>query len=230
MHSSDSLKQAWREEYKQKGIPSSFRKEPSKPLVEFVEWLKRYPTLRFAAEMGCGQGRNSFYLASQGFTVTSIDLVDENVATINQIAKLNHLPIQAIASDVSQPWPVKSQAFDIVIDIFCYKHIVDKDKQTRYRQELRRTLKPEGFYFISLASDQDGFYGPLLEASSKPQHKQIIDPYSHIRSFLYSPEDLTNEFSDSFKIISISEQNSVSPMHGKEYSRCVINAIFQKRK
>ena len=35
------MKQAWIDEYSQKGVPSSFRKEPSKALVEFIDWLKK---------------------------------------------------------------------------------------------------------------------------------------------------------------------------------------------
>ena len=229
MDSIDTLKSSWEKEYKRKGIPSSFRKDPTKPIVEFVSWLKKQNFKgNQAADIGCGLGRNSFYLASQGFQVTGIELLEDNVKAINEEAKLHNIPVQAFALNAAEHWPIPSDSLDIVIDVFCYKHIVNKDGQFKYRQELKRTLKNNGFYFISLASENDGFYGPLLDKSTNPKNKLILDPYSNIASFLYSIEELSNEFSDFFELVDIKEQASSSPMYEKEYSRLVINAIFKK--
>lgn len=228
----NEIKEAWAKEYKRKGIPSSFRKDPTKAVVEFIAWLKEKNKIQTwkAADIGCGRGRNSFYLASQGFKVTGIELLEDNVDEVNATAKLNHWPIQAFCLDASTTWPITSDSLDIVIDVFCYKHIVNKEKQLNYRKELWRTLKNQGFYFISTASEDDGFYGPLLEKSTNSEDKLIIDPYSNIASFLYSTEGLSKEFFDSFEAIQMKEQTSSSPMYGKEYSRRVINAIFRKKK
>lgn len=231
MYSSESMKIAWDEEYKRKGIPSSFRKDATKPVIEFMGWLKQREgfTQGLAADIGCGRGRNSFYLASQGFQVIGIELLEENVDAINTEAKLSHLPVQAFALDAANKWPMAPNSLDIVIDVFCYKHIVDKEKQAKYRCELWQSLKASGFYFISLASEHDGFYGPLLEKSTNLNEKLVIDPYSNIASFLYSEESLIKEFSDFFEMLEVKEQISTSPMYEKEYSRRVINAIFKKR-
>lgn len=225
----DAIKSAWDEEYRRKGIPSSFRKEPTKPVVEFISWLKKKGFEgKVAADIGCGLGRNSFYLAMQGFKVTGIELLEENTNAMNRQAQLDDVPVYAIAQDAASCWPIEKSSLDIAIDVFCYKHIVSKERQRNYRQELWRTLAADGFYLISLASDNDGFYGPLLKTSPSLNEKLIIDPYSNIPSFLYSQDDLIREFSDLFEIIEIQEQTSMSPMHGKEFSRQVINAIFKK--
>lgn len=230
MNQSESIKNAWSEEYKRKGIPSSFRKDPTRTVVEFLAWLKKegVPASGQAADIGCGQGRNSFYLASLGYQVTSLELLANNVEIVNAQAQLNHLAIKAFAQDAADPWPIPPHSLDIAIDVFCYKHIVNKARQADYRQELAKALKPNGIYFISLASEQDGFYGPLLQSSPNPKDKLIIDPHSHIPSFLYSIQDLIKEFSDQFEVIQVTEQRSTSPMYGTEYPRVVLNAIIKK--
>lgn len=221
---------AWTAEYGAQGIPSSFRKEPTHIVQEFIIWLKRQNNhQKVAADLGMGLGRNSFYLAEQGFSVTAIDLLQENVDSVNEQARLSEIPIHAFAQDVSQKWPILSNSLDIAIDIFCYKHIVNKQAQKSYRQELWRTLKPNGFYLISLASIHDGFYGPLLETSPCIKEKLIIDPFAKIPSFLYSIDDLINEFSDMFTVIEARERSSFSPMHGRQYERKVLNFTFKKR-
>lgn len=221
---------AWTEEYKKQGIPSSFRKEPTNALVEFISWLEKQPghEKQNAADLGCGLGRNSFYLARHGFSVTAIDLLEENAQTINQEADRTKLPITAFAQDVSSKWPIAPNSLDVAIDIFCYKHITNKQSQKNYREELWKAMKPNGYYFISLASINDGFYGPLLQSSPCPMEQMVVDPYANIASYLYSIPDLTHEFSDLFTVIEASENTSSSPMHGTIYTRKVINLILQK--
>lgn len=222
--------EAWIDEYKRQGIPSSFRKDPTNALVEFISWLEMQPSneRQKAADLGCGLGRNSFYLASRGFSVIAIDLLQDNADAIKSEAERTKLPITAFAQDVSSKWPIIPNSLDIAIDIFCYKHITNKLSQNNYRKELWKAMKPDGFYFISLASINDGFYGPLLQNSPRPMEKMIVDPYANIPSYLYSISDLSNEFSDMFTVIEASEKTSSSPMHGKIYTRKVINLILQK--
>lgn len=228
--SSKGLSVAWSEEYKRKGIPSSFRKAPTQALVEFIVWYQNKGlNPGNVVDIGCGQGRNSFYLANKGFNVTAIDLLSENANFINNESQRQKLPIQAFSQDVSTKWPVNKDSLDLAVDIFCYKHIVEKEDQKRYRTELWRTLKPNGYYFISLASEKDGFYGSLLANSLDSNRKLIVDPYSKIPSLLYSLDELILEFSDLFCIVETKEEKSTSPMYGKEYRRVILNCTFQKR-
>jgi len=223
-------KEAWVAEYTKQGIPSSFRKEPTRVVAEFIIWLEnKNQQGGLAADLGCGLGRNSFYLASKGFSVIGLDFLQENVKAVNEQARLLNLSVQALTQDVSEVWPIEPHSLDIAIDIFCYKHIVNKQAQKNYRQQLWQCLKPTGFYLISLASLNDGFYGPLLLDSPSPADKLIVDPYANIPSYLYSLTELSEEFSDLFILVEASEQASSSPMHGKEYARKVLNCIFQKR-
>lgn len=228
--SKDSLKSAWSHEYQRKGIPSSFRDDPTQVLADFISWYKEKGlNPGAAADIGCGKGRNSFYLASQGFNVIALDLLQENADFVNNESQNQHLPIQAYAQDASARWPIEDSSLDICVDVFCYKHIVEKDEQRRYRKELLRTLKPSGFYFISLASKKDGFYGPLLKNSPDKSRNMIVDPHSNIPSLLYTLEELILEFSDLFDVVKFVETHSTSPMYGKEYPRVVLNCIFRKK-
>lgn len=221
--------QAWGHEYQKQGIPSSFRNTPARVVTEFYSWLeKRNFKGSQAADLGCGRGRNSLYLASKGFQMTALDLLKENSDYVSHQANLMELPIVAHAQNVSNPWPITTNSLDIAIDIFCYKHITNKEAQKLYRKELARTLKSTGYYFVSLASENDDFYGPLLTNSPDPNHKLVIDPYAQIESYLYSISDLTQEFADHFIVVEADEQESLSPMHGKEYTRKVLNFIMRK--
>ncbi len=221
----------WEKEYKKKGIPSSYRKEASQVVLDFMHFCQgKGVSPGNAVDIGCGRGRNSFYLASLGYSVIAMDLLQSNIDIVNDESKHKKLPILAYAQDVSQRnWPIQENSQDIVMDIFCYKHVPSKKKQRIYREQLWKVMRGSAYYFISLASINDGFYGPLLSFSKDLKQNYIIDPYSNIPSFLYSIEELILEFSDLFRIIEAKEKHSTSPMYGTVYSRAVINAIFQKK-
>lgn len=97
-----------------------------------------------------------------------MDFLQENIKAVNEQATVLNLPVQAVAQDASEKWPIAPNSLDIAIDIFCYKHIVNKQAQKNYRKELWKCLKQNRFYLISLASIDDGFYGPLLMGSPSP--------------------------------------------------------------
>lgn len=47
--------------YKRQGIPSSFRKDPTNAVVEFISWLEMQRNKKQkAADLGCDLGRNVF--------------------------------------------------------------------------------------------------------------------------------------------------------------------------
>src|SRR5260370_19457065 len=63
----------WEEEYGHlQVIPSSTRKLPSKALTLFSELLE-LSNPRRALDAGCGNGRNSVYLAQKGWQVDAVD-------------------------------------------------------------------------------------------------------------------------------------------------------------
>lgn len=139
--STDAIKTAWGKEYKRKGIPSSFRHDPSRTVVEFISWLRaRKPMIEgVAGDIGCGLGRNSFYLASQGFKMIGIELLEENVRAVNAEARKHDLSVQAFAQDASAPWPISPLSLDIAIDVFVTsilsisknRHGIDKNYRKR---------------------------------------------------------------------------------------------------
>lgn len=68
------------------------------PIVEQIPTLLRIGTV---IDIGCGMGRNSIYLAQQGFSVTAIDFSKKGIERLQQRAREKELQIHAIAQDVT---------------------------------------------------------------------------------------------------------------------------------
>ncbi|MES2272654.1 MAG: class I SAM-dependent methyltransferase [Chlamydiota bacterium] len=218
-----SIQELWKREFLQKGIPSSYRETPSHSVVWFEEFLRQHAYPKGALlDVGCGRGRNAFFLKKNGFSVSGLDFVEENIQTI----RASTPDIDARCHDLSQPFPFKNEQFDYAIDVFCFNHLVEEKAQQNYLMELKRVLKKGGLYLLSLASVEDGFYGPLLQKSPQTLEKQIIDPYTKISAILYRREEIEKKFAG-FQLLEFSEKRNLDQMHGMRHVRCVLSFIFE---
>lgn len=212
------LQNLWSAEYDKKGIPSSFRVSETRIVKLFVD---KYKGSGNALDLGCGKGRNSIFLAKNGYNVHSIDFLDLALKELQDKATALNLNVKTICQNVIETLPFPDNYFDLIIDIFCYKHQVnDREK---YRREIWRVLKPAGFFVLSLAGKNDGFYGPLL----KPDSSIIVDQVTKIPSVIFTKEEIEKEFAG-FNIVEYIPTSDESEMHGRVYKRETLNFIMKK--
>ncbi len=212
----------WSQEFQKKGIPSSFRQTPANSVIWFEDYLKNQ-NLRpgHLLDLGAGKGRNGFHLANNGFQVSCIDLLQENIDHIRQ----ENPAIDAKVHDLSTPFPYKDNQFDYAIDIYSFKFLTTPSAIKNYIQELKRVLKPGAIYHLSLASIDDGFYGPLLSLAPNSE-RLITDPHTQIQSILYTRKEVEKLFAG-FNLLEFYEKRNLGPMHGKLHARCVLSFLFE---
>src|SRR5262245_27479932 len=75
-----------------------YGEEPSIDLVHFVNSENIVPGP--ALDLGCGDGRNSLYLARLGFDVTGIDISSVAIAKLRSEAGQQQLELTALVEDV----------------------------------------------------------------------------------------------------------------------------------
>jgi SAM-dependent methyltransferase len=91
----------------------AFNPAPSRFLVDVVK--QRKPGV--ALDIAMGQGRNSLYLASQGWRVTGIDISNEGLRLARQAAAERKLTIEAINAD-DATWDYGVDKWDLVALIY----------------------------------------------------------------------------------------------------------------
>ena len=231
MEESSAQSRNWDREYLRRGIPSSFRDEPSGAVSEFAIYLKRQRVEEGRAlDIGCGTGRNAVFLARQGFAVSGIDISKYAISIFKKRIKEASLGnADARVGDVTQHWPFASSSFDIAIDTFCYKHQTTENGKGTYRRELARVLKPGGLYLLTLAGPDDGYYGPLLRRSGKRKANIVLDPANRVKSILYSREALLKEFRKGFLLLSYKHRKGSRMMHGRSYPQSTHQFILKRR-
>jgi 2-polyprenyl-3-methyl-5-hydroxy-6-metoxy-1,4-benzoquinol methylase len=107
-----------------------FSKQPNALLVEVIK--NRKPGT--ALDVGMGQGRNSLYLASKGWTVTGIDIADEAIAVAKHEAEKQKLSINAVLSS-REDFDFGTERWDLVT--YIYEGCLDADVLAKIKKSLK---------------------------------------------------------------------------------------------
>lgn len=105
-------------------------------------------------DLGCGTGRNTIYLAKQGFLVYALDISKTGVLITKKKAKLLGLKnIKFKVADMKHT-SYPNNYFDAVVCMFTLSHGLLKDNQEAIN-EIYRILKPNGMLITQLMSVKD---------------------------------------------------------------------------
>jgi SAM-dependent methyltransferase len=143
-----------------------FSTKPNALLVSAVDGRKPGRAL----DVGMGQGRNSIFLASNGWDVTGFDVSDEGLAVARKNAAAANVKINAVLADRNKFDYGESQ-WDLVVITYEPSPVTE----TAYVARLSRALRPGGLLVIeSFASDRD----------AKGRKPVDIDPADLLRAML----------------------------------------------
>jgi hypothetical protein len=114
---------------------------------------------------------------------------------------------------------VAPRSRDLAVDMFCFKHLVTEKDRSAYVAELERALAPSGHYLLTLAGQDDGYYGPLARVPGDFPGKIIVDPQNAIPSALYEKSDIEGLFSRFLVTQHYEKKVKTGWMHGSSYLR-----------
>ncbi len=137
-------------------------KAPSQGVVRFAEFLKsKEMSEAIVLDSGCGEGRNSIYLAKQGFRVYGLDISAVAIEKAREWAEREGLidKIWFEVGDVSQ-MEFRDEFFDAAIDINTINFVKVRRK---YVAELSRVLKPKGYLLLETLTEEHKQYGIPME-------------------------------------------------------------------
>jgi ubiquinone/menaquinone biosynthesis C-methylase UbiE len=99
----------------------------------------------------CGNGRNSLYMAKNGFEVYGFDWSEKALKEAKEKLTAARIKSNLIVWDMFKPLPYKDNSFDAVISIRALYHAKIKDLK-RIVKDVARITKPEGYLFLHAAT------------------------------------------------------------------------------
>lgn len=164
--------EAWDERYATRGMV--WGTEPNRFLAEYATGLAP----RRVLDLGCGQGRNAVWLATQGHRVTGIDLSPVAIEQARRMAADHTVEVLLKVANVVDDWTPPSGTFDLVV--LSYLQLPPHDRRVAHAKATEAVAPGGTVWLIAHHSDNitDGVGGP---------------PYPEV---LFDESALAGDFSD----------------------------------
>lgn len=129
------------------------------PYPEFVSFMDAWQPKGTVLDIGCGQGRDSLFLAKQGYSVTGIDASEVGIRQMLEFASSSKLGIKGIVADFFE-YEFQESYDVIVLDSILHFAKADLLKELALLEKLSSSLSLGGIMC-------------LFVHKSKPKEKQL---------------------------------------------------------
>jgi SAM-dependent methyltransferase len=192
-----SVNEVWNRVYSSDS--SFFGEDPSNFGLNCYEEFKQHGVKKIL-ELGCGQGRDTIFFASNGLDVVAIDSSQVAIDELSKIITEKNLPIKAMVYDASKGIPFDNSYFDAVYSQMFF-NMRFTDEQLKYLfVEVNRVLKDGGLNLFSVRSDNDAMYKKGTEVE-----KNIYDINGFQIRFFTKPDLKKISLSNGFEPYKITE-------------------------
>jgi SAM-dependent methyltransferase len=192
-----SVNEVWNRVYSSDS--SFFGEDPSNFGLNCYEEFKQHGVKKIL-ELGCGQGRDTIFFASNGLDVVAIDSSQVAIDELSKIITEKNLPIKAMVYDASKGIPFDNSYFDAVYSQMFF-NMRFTDEQLKYLfVEVNRVLKDGGLNLFSVRSDNDAMYKKGTEVE-----KNIYDINGFQIRFFTKPDLTKISLSNGFEPYKITE-------------------------
>ena len=176
----------WDKFYGERKFQTPFILQKTMPDENLVEFLSKGISIKSAAELGCGEGRNAIYMAKNNISVTAFDISSTAIENAINIAKDGGVAVDFRCYDVIKD--KLSGEYDFVYDSGLLHHLPPHRRIT-YLELLQAILKPSGYYGLTcfawgenVANEVDdwGFYEQKYSAGvafTKERLIELFTPY-----------------------------------------------------
>jgi SAM-dependent methyltransferase len=182
-----------------------FGEDPSDFAQKCYSYFKKYGVKRIL-ELGCGQGRDTIFFASNGFDVHAIDASKVAIENINQKKGQKNISLDLRHFKARQSLPYDSSYFHAVYSHMFYNmRFTDEELRSLFK-ESNRVLKNNGLLYFSVRSDKDVLYnkgkkidnniyeinGFQIRFFTKRQIQSFLENYFEIKNIEGSYEEPVN--------------------------------------
>jgi SAM-dependent methyltransferase len=181
-----------------------FGSEPSELAVSALKSFRDRGT-KTVLELGCGQGRDTWYFAKQGLDVTALDYSEAGICQMRERAKDGGVKVVLDVHDARKPLPFPGGSFDAIYSHMFFTMEFSEDEISYMMGECLRVLRPNGLNLYSVRNDHDPHYGKFT-----PRGKDMWEnPLGFVVHFF--SEEKIRRLATGYEVLWVNEFEDRSP-------------------
>ncbi len=169
-----------------------------------------------ALDLGCGDGRNSVFLAQNGFSVTAVDKSHNAIESLSDVTRRYGLNIFAVCEDISF-FSFPNNKYSLIVANTILDHL-EENEGNRVIEMIKRSLVPGGVVFVSVFTINDPGYTGLSPAS---ETSVFVKRY-------FKVDELKNMFLD-FTLLRYHEEEALDLHHGNPHYHNIARLIARSK-
>jgi SAM-dependent methyltransferase len=138
-----------------------FGRDPSELAVSALSTFKDN-RVRTILELGCGQGRDTWFFAKNGFEMTALDYSEAGICQMKERAKDAGAKVSLKVYDARDPLPFPDGSFDAIYSHMFFTMEFTEEEVAKMLVECQRVLRPGGINIYSVRNDHDPHYGKFV--------------------------------------------------------------------
>ena len=166
-------------------------------------FLEKIPNGK-ALDLGCGNAKDSLFLAQRGFSVHAIDIDSKIIKNLKQEPKKEKLKINIIKADIRK-FPIKENTYDLILAINSLI-FMKKSELQKIITKIKKGVKNNGIVIISGFTTKDSSYLKLKKRYQSIEKNTFKDSNKQYWQF-FSKNELKSYFLNGFEILFYSERN-----------------------
>lgn len=135
----------WEANYnEQANMPDAFAGGCPNP--EIRELIDKLPANAKVLDLGCGDGRNTLFLAGNGFRVKAIDISSAGIEKLSKIAEHKALPIDVEIMDMRTF--VFEETYDLIISTYSF-YLIEREHWMRLISDMKANTRDGGYNTVA---------------------------------------------------------------------------------
>jgi len=197
-----------------------------KPDVGLKEVLK-YAIEGTALDIGAGEGKNSIFLAKNGFKVEAVDKIKECLEKCKKLAKKYGLPIKIRCIDIKK-FRFEKNSYNLVIAIASLDFLKFSEIK-KIIPKIKKALKKEGVLYLVVFSIKDPAFKRCQEKLKMIEKNTFY--LAKLKTFrhFFTRKEILNLLKN-LKVIRMKEEKLKDIHNNKPYFHKVIKVIAIKKK
>jgi len=198
--------------------------KPNPILESFISSIPKGKAL----DLGGGEGKNSFFLAQNGFEVEIVDKNQRSLEKCRSFADEHKLPIKTVLSDIGN-FNFTDDYYSLIISIVALDFLKKSEIEILI-ERIKKSLVDNGFVFLMVFSTEDPLYQKIIEAGLKEiEENTFYLPKFGIFRHFFTRDEIQEKFKD-FKIVLFEQKQISDTGHNKPHYHNVIRLLAKKEK